>query len=118
MAETWTYNGETLNVMEYERPGADIYLQEKELVPDPTISSTIPQSVLVGVGRKRKRRICQCWDTKAKFDTFEYHMYGYFNYTLVTGDGDTGAYLIEKMTPATRMKGNDLVWFTISFLEV
>ena len=125
MAETWSFGPSgggtgtvSLNVVSYERPAADIFLQEKELVQDPTIASTTPQTILYGVGRKRKRRVCQCWDTNTNFEILEGYLYAYTKYVLTVGDGATGTYYIEKMTPATRMLGNDLVWYSIAFIEV
>ena len=124
MAETWTFGPSgggtgtvTLNVMEYERPAAEIYLQEKEIIPDPTISSTTPQTVLSGVGRKRKRRTLQCWGSTGDFATLEGYLYDYTSKILTVGDGATMTSYIEKLSPATRMKGNDLVWYTIALIE-
>ena len=124
MAETWSFGpsgGGTgtvnLNVIEYERPAAEIFLQEKELVQDPTIASTTPQTIIYGVGRKRKRRICTCWGSTNDVATLEGYLYAYTSQILTVGDTSTGTYLIDKMSPMTRMKGNDYVWYSIAFIE-
>lgn len=53
MAITW--GSTTLSVTEFNRASPESMLEEKELIPDPTADGSVPQTVLLGSGTKRRR---------------------------------------------------------------
>jgi len=64
-----TWGSTTLNVTKYEYVGTENYLIEKKLIPDAAVYT--PQTVLVGVGRGRKRIAIEGIATVAEFQALE-----------------------------------------------
>jgi hypothetical protein len=69
MAITW--GSTALKITSYKRLGGDSYLEEHELVPDPTVASTTPQSILQGFGRNRIRISIDGYATDSEAATFD-----------------------------------------------
>jgi hypothetical protein len=114
MADTW--GTIALNIQEYSRPTAKQLLVEKELIPDPLASTTAPQTVLINVGRTRKRRSIAGTLTKANFDSLEADKYACTARTVTFDDGFSMTAIIEELT-GERKLGTDLVFYRATFLE-
>lgn len=114
MADTW--GSLALRVQEYSRPSAQINLTEKPLIPDPAASTAIPQSVLMGTGRARRRRSITGWATKADFDSLETDKESYTSRVVTFGDGYTMTALIEQLDGARKL-GSILVFYSAVFVE-
>ncbi len=122
MAITW--GATALNVMEYSRPGAEIYLNEKKLIPDPTIASTTPQTVLMGSGRCRKRIQIKGWATISDYQSLETDMYAFTARALDMTSIESGMSfttgIIESLS-GDRVKGTsntEYMEYDCTFLEV
>jgi len=119
MSDSW--GGTLLNISEYHRLPAERFFSEKELLPDPSTLSTVPETVLQGSGRYRKRRELTGYCTKATFDTLETDYYSGTAKDLQCDDGFSMSAIIEKFTSASRKLGSgeiaDLVFFTLTFIE-
>lgn len=114
MADTW--GSLVLHVQEYSRPSAQINLSEKPLIPDPAASTAIPQSVLMGTGRARRRRNISGWATKEDFDSLETDKESYTNRIVTFADAYTMTALIEQLDGALKI-GSDLVFYSAVFVE-
>ena len=116
MAETW--GATTLYLMSYSKPGAEMYFSEKALLPDPTIAPTTPQSVIQGVGRKRKRVKVSGYGTKAAVDALEVDMYAMTARTVTFDDGFTMSAYIEPGTFERHTQlGLSIVFYDLTFIE-
>ena len=117
MADTW--GGTVLNVTEYSRSGAQMYFAERELLPDPTLDASIPQSVLQGFGRMRKRRKISGYGSKATVDSLEEDMYSMTSRVLICDDGFVmTAVIVPGSLQVDRKLGTSQVWYTLEFIEV
>lgn len=112
MADVW--GGVTLNILDYSRPAADIFMTEKLLLSDPL--STLPQTLLMGSGRQRKRRSVRGWAYKADFDELETDYYSCTSKTISFKDGFSMSAYIEKLEGELK-QGSSLVWYTATFIE-
>ena len=116
MAETW--GATTLYLSSYSRPGAEMYFSEKALLPDPTIVPTIPQSVIQGFGRKRKRVRVSGYGTKAVVDALEADMYAMTSRVATFDDGFTMTAYIEPGTFERHTQlGLIIVFYDLTFIE-
>lgn len=116
MADSW--GGTVLNVTEYGRPGAAMYFAERELLPDPTLDVSVPQSVLQGFGRLRKRRKIAGYGSKSTVDSLEEDMYAMTSRTLTCDDGfSMTAIIVPGTFQADRKLGNSMVWYSVEFIE-
>ena len=116
MADLW--GSTVLNVTEYGRPGAPMYFAERELLPDPTLDSSIPQSVLQGFGRMRKRRKIAGYGSKSTVDSLEEDMYAMTPRVLTCDDGfSMTAVIVPGTFQADRKLGSTTVWYSLEFIE-
>lgn len=114
MADTW--GTLQLHIQEYSRPSAQTNLTEKALIPDPAASTAIPQTVLMGAGRGRRRRNIVAWATKVDFDSLETDKESYTSRTVTFADGFTMPAMIELLDGAHKL-GSDLVFYSAVFVE-
>ena len=105
-----------LNITEYSRPPAEIFMKEKDLLPDPT-NLLQPSTILQGAGRRRKRRELSGYCTKEAFDALEADFYAGTSRTLMCDDGFTMEARIEKFNSASRKLGSNYVFFSVTFIE-
>lgn len=102
--------------MAYHRPTADFFLREVHLIPDPTASTATPQSVLMGIGRGRKRRTIEGWLNSTDFDSLEADKNSYTSRTVTFDDGFSMAALIEILDGERRL-GVSRVFYRATFVE-
>lgn len=114
MADTW--GSMQLNIQEYSRPSAQTNLTEKPLIPDPAASTAIPQSVLMGSGRARRRRNISGWATKGDFDSLETDKESYTSRVVTFADTYSMTALIEQLDGARKL-GSILVFYSAVFVE-
>lgn len=115
MAETW--GSTTLNVQEYKRPGVARYFSERELLPAYNSHTTnSPNTVLMGTGRKRRRREIQGWATRADYAAMKLDKNLATARTVTFDDGFTMTARIEKLEGNEQL-GYSIVWYTAVFIE-
>lgn len=115
MAETW--GSTTLNIMEYKRPAVVRYFAEKELLPAYNSHTTnSPNTVLMGTGRKRRRREIVAWATRADYLAMKNDKNTATARTVTFDDGFTMTARIEKIEGNEQL-GYAIVWYTAIFME-
>jgi len=115
MAETW--GSTTLNIMEYKRPAVVRYFAEKELLPAYNSHTTnSPNTVLMGTGRKRRRREIVGWATRADYLGMKDDKNKATARIVTFDDGFTMTARIEKIEGNEQL-GYDIVWYTAVFME-
>jgi hypothetical protein len=83
MAITW--GNTVLGLSSYQRQGGEIYWSERDLIPDPTLSSTVAQTVLQGGGKKRTKVSLEGYGTPAEVAAFEADQLAVTSRTLTIG---------------------------------
>lgn len=107
-----------LNVMEYQRLPGPANTVEIPLIPDPTAATSVPQSVLMGTGRLRKRRMVRCWALIADLQALESDYYSRTAKSLYCPDGDLFTAVIERLDDITMRPGvTDRYWYSAVFVE-
>lgn len=114
MPDTW--GSVDLNVSAYSRPTADFFLREVALVPDPSASTSSPQSILMGSGRMRKRRFVRGTLNSTDYDSIEADKNSYTSRTLTFNDGFSMTALVESLDGERRL-GTTLVFYSATFVE-
>lgn len=110
--DTWgTLN---LYLQEYERPETGIKLHEVEVITDP--ASSAPQTVLMGGGRRRKKRSVRGYAAKADFDSMETDMLNCTLRMVSFSDGFSMTALISEIS-GTMQPGSNYVWYAATFME-
>lgn len=115
MADTW---GEMeLNVQTYRRPGASLYLVEKELLGAYDAHQTgTPNSVLMGTGRRRRIREISGWTTRQDYALL-LNDYKSAAAKVVTFDDDFSMTARIWKLDGREELGSGLVWYTAAFIE-
>jgi len=111
-----SWGGTVINVTAYGRVPGTSFFAEKDLLPDPT-NLSVPQTILQGGGRRRKRREIEGYCAKATFDAMEEDFYALTAKTLLCDDGFSMSAIIEKFSSVTRKLGCNEVFFTVTFIE-
>lgn len=104
-----------LNAMTFQAPVAETFLTEKPLIPSP--ASTGPQSVLVGVGRKRKKASMTGWATLADYESIETDRYNYTARVLTMPNGQTMTAIVQTLEGEIKPGTDSLVFYSLSFIE-
>jgi hypothetical protein len=120
MAITW--GSTVLGLSKYQRKGGELYWSEHDLIPDPTIASTVAQTVLQGSGRKRTRVSLEGYGTVAEIASFETDRIANTSRMLTIGFDNNFAMtmmIIDLIPqPPQPQKGSDLPFYTMELIEV
>lgn len=115
MADSW--GSTTLNVIEYKRPAVARYFVEKELLPAYNSHTTnSPNTVLMGTGRKRRRREIQGWATREDYLAMKNDKNAATARTVTFDDGFTMTARLEKLEGNEQL-GYAIVWYSAIFME-
>ncbi len=117
MAITW--GSTALKILEYSRVGGELYYKEHSLLPDPTLASTVAQSVLQGFGRSRIRVTIEGYGTDAEVATFNTDKNAATSRTLtIDFDNNFSDTMMIFRIETKQVKGVDLTWYTMELIEV
>ena len=115
MADTW--GTQTLNIIEYKRPGVNRYFVEKELLSAYNSHTTnSPNTVLMGTGRRRRTREVQGWATREDYAALVTDKNAATARTVTFDDGFTMTARIDKLEGNEQL-GYSIVWFNAIFIE-
>ena len=116
MAITW---GTTvLGLSAYNRQGGEIYWSERDLIPDPTIASTVAQTVLQGGGKKRTKVSLEGYGTVAEVASFETDKLAITSRTLTIGFDNSFAMAMIIVAFNTKpQKGANSTLYTMELIE-
>jgi len=117
MAITW--GSTTLNITDYRRIGGEVYHAEHEVIPDPTESASIAQSVLQAFGRKRIRVYIEGYGTDAEVATLNTDKNAATSRTLtIDFDNSFADTMIINRLETMQKLGIDKTWYTMELIEV
>jgi hypothetical protein len=117
MAITW--GATTLNIIEYSRTGGELYYSEQELIADPTLASTVAQSVLQGFGRNRIKVFIEGFATDAEAATFNTDKNAATSRTLtIDFDNSFADTMMIYLFETRQQKGIDRTFYTMELIEV
>jgi len=118
MAITW--GNTSLKITEYRRVGGELYFAEHELIPDPTLSGTTPQSVLQAFGRNRIKVYIEGYGTPSEVESFDTDKNAATSRTL-TLDFDnnfTDTMIIIKLEIKKTRGITAITYYTMELIEV
>ncbi len=115
MIDSW--GGTALNVTNYKRPGVQKYFVEKELLPayDAHITN-LPNTVLLGTGRKKREREISGWATRANYVAMQADRDSSTERTVTFNDGFSMIAKLGKLEGSEEL-GTSLVWYEATFVE-
>jgi len=117
MAITW--GSTALNITEYSRIGGELYYKEHTLIPDPTLASTVAQSVLQGFGRNRIRVTIEGYGTDTEVDTFNTDKNAATSRTLtIDFDNSFADTMMITRLETKQQKGINRTWYVMELIEV
>ncbi len=116
MAITW--GSTALNIMDYRRIGGEVYYSEHEVIPDPTLASTVAQSVLQAFGRNRIHVFIDGYGTDAEVAAFDADKHAATQRTLTVDFDNSFADIMIIVRLETRQKiAIDKTWYTMELIE-
>lgn len=104
-----------LHVMDYTR-ATEAPVVERPLIPNPANPGEV-SSVIMGVGRRRKRVSIRAWALPDEFGALEQDHFNRTARTVQFGDGLNFIALIESLS-AERRLGTSRIFYEATFIEV
>jgi hypothetical protein len=114
-----SWGSTNLNIQDYRRIGGESFYREHELIPDPTLASTIPQTVLQAFGRSRIRVFIEGYASDSDASGFDADKNAATSRTLAIDfdNSFSDTMIITKFETKQRI-GVDKTWYTMELIEV